>query len=134
MGNRDTNARAIIVALLLCAAAAIGAPAQTFKVLASFDDTNGEFPTTRLVQGFNGNLYGTTTGTGSNGSYGTVFDITTGGKLTLLYTFCSQTNCVDGKTPTGGLLMASNLNFYGTTSAGGAYGHGIFLSSRRQAR
>lgn len=125
MLKNASRTRSVFVVLLFCAAIAIGATGQTFKVLASFNGTNGEFPTTRLVQGLNGNLYGTTLGTGSNGSYGTVFEVTTGGKLTLLHTFCSQANCVDGKSPQGGLMMASNLNFYGTTSAGGEHGYGL---------
>jgi uncharacterized repeat protein (TIGR03803 family) len=51
---------------------------------------------------------------------GTVFEITTEGKLTPLYSFCSQTGCADGASPNGGLVQATNGNFYGTTSQGGA--------------
>jgi len=125
MPSHFSRMRSLFSVLLFAAAITISATGQTFKLLATFNDIHGEFPTTRMVQGFNGNLYGTTLGTNSSGSYGTVFEVTTGGKLSLLYTFCSQTNCVDGKGPMGGLMMASNLNFYGTTSSGGAYGHGI---------
>jgi uncharacterized repeat protein (TIGR03803 family) len=54
---------------------------------------------------------------GSSG--GTVFEITAAGKLTTLYSFCSQPGCVDGQYPEAGLVQASNGNFYGTTFGGG---------------
>ena len=44
----------------------------TFTTLASFDGTNGASPEAGLVQGADGNFYGTTTYGGTNG-YGTVF-------------------------------------------------------------
>jgi uncharacterized repeat protein (TIGR03803 family) len=37
----------------------------------------------------------------------------------VLYRFCSQTNCVDGKNPAAALIMDAGGNLYGTTSAGG---------------
>jgi uncharacterized repeat protein (TIGR03803 family) len=79
---------------------------------------DGELPYSGLVQGPNGNLYGTTSGGGSTG-YGSVFEITPTGKLTSLYSFCSQTNCADGDSPEAPLVRASNGNFYGTTPLGG---------------
>jgi uncharacterized repeat protein (TIGR03803 family) len=83
--------------------------------------TDGEYPSAGLVQGNNGNFYGTTTQGGANGLQGTVFEITPGGKLTTLYRFCRQTNCPDGTSPNG-LVQASNGNFYGTTLYGGPSG------------
>ena len=74
-----------------------------------------------LVQGTDGNLYGTTFQGGAN-DYGTVFKITTSGTLTTLYSFCSQPNCADGVDPTAGLVQATDGNFYGTTSEGGGNG------------
>jgi uncharacterized repeat protein (TIGR03803 family) len=40
--------------------------------------------------------------------------------LTTLYSFCSQTNCTDGEIPYGGIIQATDGNFYGTTCCGGA--------------
>ncbi len=97
--------------------------AQTFNSLHSFDLTDGAFPAAPLVQATNGDLYGTTSGGGANcglDGCGTVFKITAGGKLTRLYSFCSQPNCTDGYYPYAGLIQATDGNFYGTTEWGGA--------------
>src|SRR5208282_3897145 len=64
-------------------------------------------------------LHGTTLGGGANGA-GAVFKMTPAGTVTTLYSFCSLTNCADGALPYGGLVLASDGNFYGTTSQGGA--------------
>jgi uncharacterized repeat protein (TIGR03803 family) len=82
--------------------------------------TDGEAPRTWLVQAANGDLYGTTTAGGVNGS-GTVFKITPSGTLTTLHSFCSQSGCTDGNTPYAGLVQATNGDLYGTTGYGGAY-------------
>jgi uncharacterized repeat protein (TIGR03803 family) len=106
---------------VLVIALEIAAPAQTFTTLHSFNITDGEEPVAGLVQGLDGNLYGTTAGGGAYG-YGTVFKITPSGTLTTLYSFCAKSNCADGRTPFGALVLASDGNFYGTTAAGGYYG------------
>ena len=80
--------------------------------------TDGEQPYAGLVRGPEGNLYGTTGNGGSTG-YGSVFEVTPTGKLTSLYSFCSQTKCADGDSPEAPLVRASNGNFYGTTEMGG---------------
>jgi uncharacterized repeat protein (TIGR03803 family) len=110
---------------VLCAVKAIAAPAVTFKTLVKFDGTNGAFPSAGPVQATDGNFYGTTGGGGAGGACpyfggcGTVFKITAGGKLTTLYSFCSQTNCTDGDEPDARLMQATDGNFYGTTAHGG---------------
>jgi uncharacterized repeat protein (TIGR03803 family) len=47
-----------------------------------------------------------------------VFRITPGGTLTTLYSFCSQSGCMDGYQPNEGLVQATDGNFYGTTEYG----------------
>jgi uncharacterized repeat protein (TIGR03803 family) len=89
--------------------------------------TDGETPYAGLIEATDGNLYGTTFSGGANGS-GTVFEITTAGKLTTLYSFCSQANCADGSSPQGGLVQDSNGTFYGTTYHGGADSIGTIFS------
>ena len=83
--------------------------------------TDGANPQAGLVQGSDGNFYGTTSGGGAN-SGGTVFKITPSGTLTTLYSFCSVSNCADGATPSAGLIQGSDGNFYGTTEFGGGSG------------
>ena len=80
--------------------------------------TDGSSPNAGLVQGTDGNLYGTTFGGGTNGG-GTIFKITPNGALTTLYDFCSRANCADGERPSEGVVQGTDGNFYGTTSAGG---------------
>jgi uncharacterized repeat protein (TIGR03803 family) len=86
--------------------------------------TEGSAPVAGLIQGTNGDFYGTTEAGGSSfATYdlgGTVFKITPSGALTTLYSFCSDSNCTDGATPFAGLVQATNGEFYGTTQSGGA--------------
>jgi uncharacterized repeat protein (TIGR03803 family) len=72
-----------------------------------------------LVQGTNGNFYGTTEGGGAN-NVGTVFELTAAGVLTTLHSF----DTTDGADPFAGLIQAANGDFYGTTYIGGANGEG----------
>jgi uncharacterized repeat protein (TIGR03803 family) len=72
-----------------------------------------------LIQGSNGDLYGTTHFDGT-GTYGTVFKMTPSGTLTTIHSFCSQPGCTDGAQPYGGLAQATDGNFYGTTYYGGS--------------
>ena len=102
-------------------------PGGTLTTIYSFcsqsNCADGEEPEGELIQGSDGNFYGTTYGGGTN-YLGTVFKITLGGTLTTLYSFCSQSNCTDGAIPQAGLMQASDGNFYGTTYGGGANNHG----------
>ncbi len=73
-------------AILLGAAVAQIAPAQTFTSLANFDGPNGANPTyMALIQGPDGAVYGTTTKGGRYG-HGTVFKITPAG-ISTIYSF-----------------------------------------------
>jgi len=99
-------------------------PGGTLSTLYSFcaqtGCTDGSLPFAVLVQGSDGNFYGTTFNGGANGNYGTVFKITPGGALTTLYAFCSVYLCEDGENPWAGLVQGTDGNFYGTTYEGGA--------------
>jgi uncharacterized repeat protein (TIGR03803 family) len=101
----------------------------TFASLYSFPNQNntvGDYPSSGLIQGTDGNFYGTTQQGGSSG-LGTIFSVTSYGTLNVLYTF---TNCVtDGVYWTTGdaawsLSEGNDGNFYGTTESGGLYGRG----------
>jgi len=89
----------------------------TLTTLYSFAGANGGVVPSGLVQGSDGNLYGTTQQGGTN-SNGTVFRISTNGAYTTLYSF---TGGSDGGNPYGGLVQGSDGNLYGTTYGGGAY-------------
>ena len=116
-GNRGWVA-AMVAAMVMILAAAVALPAQTFETLVNFGGSDGANPSAGLVQGFDGNLYGTTESGGANNS-GTVFKMTPAGTLTTLYSFCAQSGCADGDGPRAGLVQAANGNLYGTTYDGG---------------
>jgi uncharacterized repeat protein (TIGR03803 family) len=94
-------------------------PSGALTTLASFNGINGSFPCAGLVQGSDGNFYGTTAGGGAGGG-GTVFKMTSAGTLTRLVSF----NGPDGNGPQAPLVQGSDGNFYGTTTYGGASGLG----------
>jgi uncharacterized repeat protein (TIGR03803 family) len=81
----------------------------TETVLHNFGNgTDGILPQASLVSDKAGNLYGTTTGGGATSpgcsqGCGTVFELSPGSNSQwtekVLYSFCSQANCVDGMTP-----------------------------------
>ena len=105
--------------VVFCLAAAIASPAQTLTTLYTFDAYHGSSPSSPLVQGLNGNLYGATFYGGSSGD-GTVYEITSSGTLTSLHSFCRQTGCSGGANPGGQLILGRDGNFYGLTMIGGA--------------
>lgn len=83
-----------------------------------FDGAN---PSSDLVMDSAGNLYGTTFSGGQNDE-GTVFKIDTTGTEFVVYSFGTNSN--DGLFPRAGLIADGAGNVYGTTSQGGAHGHG----------
>ncbi|HEY6292936.1 MAG TPA: choice-of-anchor tandem repeat GloVer-containing protein [Terriglobia bacterium] len=105
-------------------------PSGTLTVLHSFCSQSGcpdgEFPQTGMVQGTNGNFYGTTILGGAYGN-GTIFKITPSGTLTTLYNVCSQSGCPDGNYLYAGLTQATDGNLYGIMQIGGAHGYGTIF-------
>ena len=89
-----------------------------FTLIKSFGcgTTDGCEPSAGLIEGSDGNLYGTTGGGGASDG-GTVFRIAKDGSgFSLLKSFgCSIT---DGCSPVAGLIEGSDGNLYGTTSEG----------------
>jgi uncharacterized repeat protein (TIGR03803 family) len=131
-GRTQRLAVCFVALSLLCLAMSAAGHSQTLTTLQSFNGTNGAYPNTalvkgrhRLVQHSNGNFYGTTPFGGAN-NYGTVYQLTPGGQLTTLYSFCSVggSACTDGDTPNGALALGSDGNLYGTTFLGGANNEG----------
>ena len=88
----------------------------TLTSLHSFDGgSDGGQPFAGLTLGSDGNLYGTTINGGAN-HVGTVFKMTTSGRVTTLHDFVDST---DGYFTFGALIQANDGNFYGTNEEGG---------------
>jgi uncharacterized repeat protein (TIGR03803 family) len=84
---------------------------------------DGGKPQAALVQGIDGNFYGTTSAGGLlSSNAGTVFAINSLGTLTTLYRFSGG---ADGGQPRGALVQGTDTNFYGTAYAGGTNGLGV---------
>jgi uncharacterized repeat protein (TIGR03803 family) len=87
-----------------------------------------------LVQGADGNLYGTTYAGGANcySGCGTIFKISLAGQLTTLYSFCPVADCADGYFPSSGVVQGPNGDFYGTAFEGGVGNGGTFYKITSQ--
>jgi hypothetical protein len=95
-----------IVAFLLFAVTVTASNAQSFNTIANFEYTNGQHPM-GLVQATDGNLYGVTEWGGANNGdlcslgigCGTVFEMTTAGTLTTLYSFAPKQTALTASIP-----------------------------------
>jgi uncharacterized repeat protein (TIGR03803 family) len=95
-------------------------------VLHSFAEKplDGNHPEGGLVQGSDGNFYGTTAFGGAN-DLGTVFKLTPAGIETVLYSFTGGPS--DGSRPIDNMVEGSDGYLYGMTSEGGASNQGTFF-------
>lgn len=93
--------------------------AGAFTTLAPFTNTNGSVPIGTLAVGTDGNFYGTTSSGGTN-TAGTFFRATPAGVITALFHFTGQSGAYPGSASEGGLFLAPDGWFYGTTTTGGA--------------
>lgn len=99
--------------------------AQTLETLFEFGelDSNVSTPFATLVQGTDGDFYGTAVSGEPDETWGAVFKISPDGEMRLLSSFVST----NGAAPIGGLVQGTDGNFYGTTSAGGSNHHGTIF-------
>jgi uncharacterized repeat protein (TIGR03803 family) len=87
--------------------------------------SDGSFPSTGLMEGSDGAIYGTTEG-GGNFNEGTVFQLNKNGTgYILLHHFAS--NSTDGGAPSGGLAEGPDGALYGTARHGGGHGVGTLF-------
>jgi uncharacterized repeat protein (TIGR03803 family) len=94
-------------------------PEGAFTTVFTFNWTNGAVPCGALLQGADGDFYGTTLeGYGSGGS---VFKLTSAGELTTLAWF------LPGSEPVGDLAQGADHKLYGVSKYGGDYSSGGFL-------
>lgn len=120
---------------VFCVANAVASPAQTYIPIGSFFESYGNAPQQLLVQGENGEFYGTTVGGGTGNcsdtwqfftGCGTAFQMDPStARITAIHIFCSEANCIDGALPMN-ILQATDGNLYGTTLFGGHYETGAF--------
>jgi uncharacterized repeat protein (TIGR03803 family) len=104
------RSKTVCAVFLFSAAAAIALPAQTFNTLVDLGTVNGEPQYMSLVQGTDGNLYGTSTD-----YFGSIFKVTSAGALSTVYQFAG----INGSAPSSGLTLGTDGNLYGTTETGG---------------
>ena len=97
------------------------------NVIYNFDTTHGGWGYAPLVQDAQGNLYGTEAQGGTLGG-GVVFKVTTGGSITTLSTsqIIVRANRMD-VFRSGGLVLGSDKNLYGSTYRGGANNDGVLF-------
>jgi uncharacterized repeat protein (TIGR03803 family) len=101
-------------------------PGGALTTVYAFGGTDGRLPEAALVQGTDGNFYGTTQAGGASSgctskNCGTVFEITPSGTLTTLHSF----DFTDGDSPYSPLVQGTNGTFYGTTYYGGIFSNCI---------
>jgi uncharacterized repeat protein (TIGR03803 family) len=90
--------------------------------LFKFNGSDGAGPGSVYIDREKNVLYGTTGGGGANGE-GTIYMINAAGQQSVLYSFCQQKNCTDGRGGDG-LTPDGSGNLYGITEFGGADGLG----------
>jgi len=94
-----------------------------FQVLFSFDGTHGANPFTSPIEATDGHFYGVTTRGGAF-DWGVAYKLVPGQTPVILHSF-SYGN--DGANEVGGLMQATDGNFYGTNNLGGASGWGVLF-------
>jgi uncharacterized repeat protein (TIGR03803 family) len=94
-----------------------------YSFCAESNCSDGAIPQGLLVQGKDGNLYGTTDNGGGENS-GTIYKVSLQGNFTTMHSFCESGICNDGLDPIAGVIQATNGNFYGSAYLGGTGGWG----------
>ena len=110
----------IIVPVIVASACPVQAQTYTEEVLFKFVSDDGAVPLAGLVRDGTGNLFGTTSTSGSHLN-GTVFKLDPSGNYTVLHAF---TGGSDGGMPESNLFLDAGGNLFGTTTVGGAYNYG----------
>jgi uncharacterized repeat protein (TIGR03803 family) len=91
-------------------------PGGKITVLHTFADSDGQAPSGALVEGADGDFYGTAAYGGTD-DYGLIYKISPTGTFSILHIFTHTGT--DGAVPSDGIMLASDGNFYGGTAEGG---------------
>jgi uncharacterized repeat protein (TIGR03803 family) len=120
--NRESILASVAVLASLLVLPLQQAFAASLTTVVNFNGVNGADPQAGILQGSDGNLYGTTSQGGSSFNNGTAFKLTGTGftTLTTLINFTGTAPSNKGTNPVARLFQASNGNLYGVTSTGGA--------------
>jgi uncharacterized repeat protein (TIGR03803 family) len=105
-------------------------PAGRFTILHKFTSKEGAQAFAPPIQGDDGYFYGTTTGGGTGGGYGTVYKVSGAGLFTVLHSFDN----INGASPYAPLVQGADGSFYGTTNLGGTNGDGTVFKITRQGK
>jgi len=123
--TRNATGLMVVLVLLFGISAPIST-AQTYTDLHDFncskEGCNPQFPA-QLAQGRDGNLYGTMP-KGGTFNFGTFFKATTGGIISVPYTF--DGNNGSGRVPRSGVTLGTDGYLYGATVSGGQAAGTIF--------
>ena len=98
-------------------------PSGSLSTLYVLNSPDGSYPAAGLIQGTDGNFYGTGYQGGVNGA-GTIFQTTPAGVEKTLASFDGYNN---GGNPDAALVQGADGCLYGTTSAGGPGGRGTIF-------
>jgi uncharacterized repeat protein (TIGR03803 family) len=88
----------------------------TFCIASGCSDGNGPFA--GVARDSAGNLYGTTYFGGAQND-DVVFELSSTGTYSVLYSFCKEANCSDGSEPAAAVTLDASGNIFGTTGRGG---------------
>ena len=99
----------------------------TLVVFTGVSGSNRGTSPNALVEGRDGNFYGTTKLGGTN-DLGTLFQMTPQGILTTLIDFSGNSGSYRGYFPLSDLVQGADGKFYGTTLFGGAHFSGTIFS------
>src|ERR1700739_4526519 len=128
-----------VVTLAVCLqpqAAAASSLTPLYSFCTQDNCTDGNTPLMPVLRDASGNIFGTTLSDGATGG-GTVFLLKKSHnkyKFQRIYLFCQQTNCTDGKEPSGSLIVDVNGNVYGAVKKGGKHGHGAIFKLTPNAK